>query len=80
MLILSGCASTVNVSRKFPDAPDDLKQSCPALQTVDQNTDKLSDVVSVVSKNYSQYYDCKDQVDAWNEWYQVQKRIFESVK
>ena len=80
ILVLSGCASNVAVTRHFPDVPDDLKQSCPALDTVDNGTDKLSDVVTVVSKNYSKYYDCKDQVDAWNEWYITQKKIFESVK
>ena len=80
ILILAGCATIVPVARHFPDVPDDLKQSCPALQTIDQNTSKLSDVVSVVSKNYGQYHDCADQVDAWNEWYNTQKKIFESVK
>ena len=33
-----------------------------------------------ISVNYQTYYECAVKVDAWNEWYQIQKHIFESVK
>jgi hypothetical protein len=26
------------------------------------------------------YYECAAKVDGWNDWYQEQKRIYESVK
>jgi hypothetical protein len=41
---------------------------------------KLSDVAKTVTVNYSTYYDCAVKNDAFIEWYQVQKIIFEGVK
>jgi hypothetical protein len=78
-LLLAGCLATP-VKRNFPDVPDDLKVSCPALREVDPKTTKLSEVVSVVSDNYGTYQECKIKVDGWVEWYNTQKGIFESVK
>lgn len=79
VLLLSGCLATVPVERHFPEVPDDLTQACPDLMTIEPTT-KLSDVVSVVSKNYGQYQECQVKVDAWIEWYKTQKQIFEEVK
>lgn len=79
LFILAGCSTTVPVTAKFPDAPKFSLQPCPNLQKL--NTDaKLSDVASTVSVNYTTYYDCAVKNDAWIEWYQIQKHIFESVK
>lgn len=78
-LLLSACLSTP-VKRHFPEVPADLMKSCPELQTIDPNTTKLSEVVSVVSKNYGEYNDCKIKVDGWVEWYKTQRSIFEEVK
>lgn len=79
---LAGCASTTktNVSMSFPSATQDLLTTCPDLAVLDPNTQKLSQVLEVVSSNYSQYYDCKVKVDSWIEWYNTQKSISESVK
>ena len=79
-ILLSGCETlTVPPSRHFPEAPDELKVPCPSLKQTD-NTDKLSDVITVVVDNYGQYKECRLKVDAWVEWYSTQKQIFESVK
>jgi hypothetical protein len=78
VLLLAGCLNTP-VSRHFPDVPEDLKVACPDLKTVEPTT-KLSEVVSVVTKNYGQYQECQIKVDSWIEWYNTQKQIFESVK
>jgi hypothetical protein len=43
-------------------------------------TTKLSEVVSVVAKNYGQYQECQIKSETWVEWYKTQKQIFESVK
>ena len=82
VLALAGCATGVktNVSMPFPNAPQDLTTTCPDLATVDPNTEKLSDVLTVVTANYSQYYECKVKVDAWIEWYNTQKSISETAK
>jgi len=77
--LLAGCLATP-VKRNFPEVPDDLKQACPALRTVDPTTTKLSDVVEVVSDNYGTYQECQIKIDGWVEWYNTQKTIFDSVK
>ena len=78
VLLLSGCLATP-VKRTFPDVPEDLKVACPDLAMLEPTT-KLSEVVSVVVKNYGQYQQCQIKVDTWIEWYKTQKEIFESVK
>ena len=78
-LLLTGCYDNF-VERKFPEIYDDLKNACPSLQQVDPATNKLSVVVDSVVVNYSTYYECKVKVDAWIEWYNTQRTIFESVK
>jgi hypothetical protein len=78
VILLSACSTTVPVTAKFPDPPK-YTEKCPQLQKLNDDT-KLSDVAKTVSLNNSTYYECAVKNDAWNEWYQVQKRIFESVK
>lgn len=78
--MLSACSTVTPVARNFPSAPVELKAACEDLQLVPADTVKLSEVVSTVTKNYGQYHDCKNRVDAWNEWYNTQKQIFDSVK
>jgi hypothetical protein len=76
--LLLGCSTTVPVTANFPDAPASMGKCANLAQL---NTDaKLSDVALTVSTNYSIYYECSVKNDAWIEWYQKQKSIFESVK
>lgn len=78
VLLTTGCATVVPVAVKFPDAPKNM-QSCPELKKLNSEA-KLSDVATTVTINYSTYYECAVKNDAWIEWYQIQKNIFESVK
>ena len=78
-LILIGCSTTVPVTAKFPDVPERLLQKCPQLEKLG-NEAKLSDISKTVTINYTTYYECAVKNDAWIEWYQIQKKIFESVK
>lgn len=78
-ILLTGCLNTP-VARHFPEVPDELKTACPSLEQVDPNTTKLSEVVRVVTDNYTQYHECRVKVDAWIEWYKTQRSIFEEVK
>jgi hypothetical protein len=80
-MILTACASTtVSVHQKWPDAPEELMAACPDLQRVPDDTTKLSDLIGVVSDNYALYKECKIKMDNWIEWYNTQKKIYESVK
>lgn len=78
-LLLTACLATP-VKRIFPAVPEDLKTACPDLAQMDPNTNKLSEVVKTVTVNYSTYHECKIRVDAWMEWYNTQRSIFEEVK
>jgi hypothetical protein len=82
MLTLAGCAGqAVPVTAKFPDVPKDLTTACADLGQLDPDQVKeLSQVLENVTANYSQYYDCKVKVDDWIEWYNSQKKIFNSLK
>jgi len=77
---LAGCATSVPVTMNFPQVPEELKVSCPDLKTIPEGTTKLSEVVSNVSENYGQYHECRIKIDAWTQWYNSQKKIFESIK
>lgn len=78
MFLLSGCLVTP-VKRNFPEVPKELMEACPDLKQTEQ-TEKLSEVIRVVTENYSQYHECRIKVDTWMEWYKTQKEIFDSVK
>ena len=78
VIILSGCSTTVPVVMKFPEPPK-YTEKCPPLSKLNDGA-KLSDVATTVNDNYTLYYKCALKNDDWNEWYQDQKRIFESVK
>lgn len=41
---------------------------------------KISDILSTVTDNYATYYQVREQVLGWQQWYREQKKIFESVK
>lgn len=79
ILLLSGCFATAPVTVKFPEVPQELMTACPDLKQTEPTT-KLSEVMKVVTDNYSQYHECRVKVDSWVEWYKTQKQIFESVK
>jgi hypothetical protein len=79
LISLTGCSTTVPVVAKFPEVPKVLLTKCPNLQEL--NTDaKLSDVAKTITVNYSSYYECAVKMDAWIEWYGVQKIIYEGIK
>jgi hypothetical protein len=78
-LSLVGCATVVPVKAKFPEVPATLLVKCPSLNKLDEQP-KLSDVSKTITQNYSTYYECAVKNDAWIEWYQIQKHIFDGVK
>jgi len=77
-LFLAGCIS-VPVDRVFPGAPGkEVTVPCPELKKLNDDA-KLSDVARITTENFTTYYECAIKVDAWNEWYTEQKKIFEKV-
>ena len=79
LILLTGCSTTVPVVAKFPEVPKILLTKCPNLQELSTDA-KLSDVAKTITINYSSYYECAVKMDAWIEWYSVQKIIYEGIK
>ena len=82
-ILLSGCAmfqKSVPVKPKWPDAVTELKEKCPDLITVEGNNVAITDLLKAVVKNYQLYYECSLKNEGWNQWYEEQKRIYESIK
>jgi hypothetical protein len=79
-IMLTACASSVPVVTKWPDPPSNIAlERCPNLQKISDDP-KLSDVAKTITVNYGTYYECAVKADAWQEWYQIQKKIHEDLK
>ena len=77
---LTGCSTAVPVIAKFPDVPAELLEKCPQLKVIEGETTTFSKLSETVNSNYAQYYLCSNKTDSWAEWYNTQKKIYESVK
>lgn len=77
-LLVSGCSTTVPVKAKFPDVPEILTNKCPPLQQVKEDA-KLSEISKSIAENYTTYYECAVLVNGWNDWYKIQKEIYEKA-
>lgn len=78
LLFLTGC-TTVPVAPKFPQVPSQLMEKCIQLEKLPEDT-KLSEIAKSITHNYTNYHECSIKVDAWIEWYGVQKQLYESIK
>ena len=78
LILLTGCSTVVPVTVKFPDVPNEMKVKCPSLKTMDGS--KLSEISKTITQNYTAYYECAVRNDAWIEWYETQKKIYETLK
>jgi hypothetical protein len=79
-VLLSGCLGTVPVKPKFPDVPQSLKERCENLKKIEGDNVAITEMLKVIIQNYSMYYECSTKVEGWQEWYNSQKKIYESVK
>jgi hypothetical protein len=78
-ILLTGCSTTVPIVAKFPEAPQSFKTPCPNLKKL-KESDNISEIAKTVSENYTAYYECAVKHDAWIEWYEIQKKIYEGIK
>jgi hypothetical protein len=76
---LTGCATTVPVKQKWPDAPAALQERCPQLIELGKDQHSLKDLLMVMIDNYATYYVCAERTQGWQEWYQEQKKIQEQA-
>ena len=79
-LFLTGCATTVPVTQRWPEAPGlQSLQPCGELKSLAPNP-SLSQVAQVINHNYTQYYQCVVKLEAWQSWYQQQQIIHKDLK
>ena len=75
-LFLVGC-QTIPAKPEWPAAPN--ISSCPELKDA-PISEKLSVLMETVTGNYGTYHECKARVEAWEQWYKEQKKIYEDAK
>lgn len=75
-LLLAGCSTSVPVARKFPDVPETLTKPCETLKKIEKDDPFLSEVIKVVTENYTLYHECALKSESWIEWYNIQKKTF----
>lgn len=81
VMALAGCKDDGSQQiPKFPDAPEELMTACPDLKNINPDTDKISDVLAIVTDNYAKYHECRLKVDAWIDWHKTQQKIMNEVK
>lgn len=75
VLLLTAC-TTVPVKQEFPILPKELSVQCKPLLLLEGPTTTLSNLMTVVAKNYALYHECAAQNAGFNEWYTKQQQIF----
>ena len=80
LTILTGCATPVPVTPKWPSVPSELLIACPDLKTIDPKNDKISAFVETVADNYKEYYQCSDKVSSWILWFNEQQKLWKTIK
>lgn len=79
-VLLTGCSTTVPVTKSFPVAPEELLKKCPQLNTVPEGQNSIADLLKTVVTNYQTYYECAARNEGWNDWYSEQRRINDNIK
>lgn len=79
-VFLLGCQTCpiTPVPLKLKDLPPELSVSCPDLK-MSPNTDKLSDLITTVTDNYTEYHKCRTEVDGLKDWYNKQQQIINKL-
>jgi hypothetical protein len=78
LFLLSGCATPVPLTPRFPEAPATLLEGCPKkLETIEGDNVTIVDFTKSVVKNYGTYHECAAKYDSWIEWYQTQKKLWD---
>lgn len=76
MMGLAGC-QTIPAKPEWPKEPD--VGVCPEL--VDAvPSEKLSDLLTTITANYGEYHNCQARVEAWQQWYKDQEKIYNDAK
>lgn len=84
-LSLNGCAmmNYFNLKPKWPDpSSEESMKPCEDLKKFEnKNSDGSVDLIAfqqLIVENYLLHYKCSDKNDNWIDWYNTQKRVYES--
>ena len=81
LVVLTGCATKVSpISVKWPDAPTELMEPSEELTPLDPKQTKLSDLIDNANTNFSKYYILKDKYEAWQNWYNTHRQIYQGAQ
>jgi hypothetical protein len=80
ILSLTSCATPVPIKPKFPAVPESISEPCIPLNKLQGEVISIVDLHKVIVENYTLYYECSTKVEAWNEWYSKQKKVYDEVK
>ena len=80
VLLITACSTAVPLTQRFPDAPAMLNEKCPELKIIVGEKVSIVDFTKTVSENYMTYYQCAGRTEAWIDWYQQQKKIWEQTQ
>lgn len=78
--LLVGCSTAVPIKPLFPDVPVALKEKCENLRKIEGDKVAITEMLKVVIHNYTLYHECSTKVEGWQEWYETQKKLNESIK
>ena len=78
--LITACSTAVPVTQSFPQAPAMLQEKCPELKTIQGERVTIIEFTRTVSENYTTYYQCAGRTDAWIDWYNQQKKIWEETQ
>ena len=78
LMLLTGCI-TAPVKHSFPKPPDGIVERCSDLSLIVEGEERLSELLKVVTKNYSTYYDCAARHDLLVKWLNDQRALHDEV-
>jgi hypothetical protein len=78
--LITACSTAVPLTAGFPEAPAMLKEKCPELKTIPGEKVTIIEFTRTVSENYTTYYQCAGRTEAWIDWYNQQKKIWEEIQ
>ena len=78
VMFLFGCTN-LTVKQKFPSVVETLMEPPPQLQETPKGA-SATEVFDVVIMNYGMYYEIANKLKGWQDWYELQKEIYNSNK
>jgi len=80
IFLITACSTAVPLTPGFPEAPAVLMEKCTELKTIAGEKVTIVDFTKTVSENYTIYHQCAGRNEAWIDWYNQQKKIWEELQ